>query len=73
MDEQTLPKHPCAAGDTPRGFACQAAAQYDVVTEDRLPVALCTWLTLFITANGAWLWWDRRRECRQPRLAERPA
>jgi len=22
---------------------------------------LCTWLTLFITANGAWLWWDRRR------------
>jgi len=25
----------------------------------------CTWLTLFITANGAWLWWDRRRK-RQP-------
>ncbi|HSC88575.1 MAG TPA: PepSY-associated TM helix domain-containing protein [Polyangiaceae bacterium] len=22
---------------------------------------LCTWLTLFITGNGAWLWWDRRR------------
>lgn len=22
---------------------------------------LFTWLTLFITANGAWLWWDRRR------------
>ncbi len=22
---------------------------------------LCTWLTLFITANGAWLWWDKRR------------
>ncbi|MES2489763.1 MAG: PepSY-associated TM helix domain-containing protein [Pseudomonadota bacterium] len=22
---------------------------------------ICTWLTLFITANGAWLWWDRRR------------
>ncbi|HET8880742.1 MAG TPA: PepSY-associated TM helix domain-containing protein [Solimonas sp.] len=21
----------------------------------------CTWLTLFITANGAWLWWNRRR------------
>ncbi|MFT4047733.1 MAG: PepSY-associated TM helix domain-containing protein [Solimonas sp.] len=21
----------------------------------------CTWLTLLITANGAWLWWDRRR------------
>lgn len=21
---------------------------------------VCTWLTLFITANGAWLWWDRR-------------
>lgn len=28
----------------------------------------CTWLTLFITANGAWLWWDRRRK-RQPRAA----
>ena len=25
----------------------------------------CTWLTLFITANGAWLWWARRR--RAPR------
>jgi uncharacterized iron-regulated membrane protein len=24
----------------------------------------CTWLTLFITANGAWLWWDRRRRRR---------
>lgn len=24
----------------------------------------CTWLTLFITANGAWLWWDRRRKRR---------
>ena len=23
---------------------------------------ICTWLTLFITANGAWLWWDRRRK-----------
>ncbi len=22
---------------------------------------LCTFLTFFITANGAWLWWDRRR------------
>ncbi len=22
---------------------------------------LCTWLTLFITANGAWLWWNRRQ------------
>lgn len=22
---------------------------------------LCTWLTLYITANGAWMWWDRRR------------
>ena len=22
---------------------------------------VCVWLTLFITANGAWLWWDRRR------------
>lgn len=27
---------------------------------------VCTWLTLFITANGAWLWWDRRRK-RRPR------
>ncbi|MDP9139547.1 MAG: PepSY domain-containing protein [Pseudomonadota bacterium] len=24
----------------------------------------CTWLTLFITANGAWLWWNRRRRSR---------
>ncbi|MGH8079466.1 MAG: PepSY-associated TM helix domain-containing protein [Lysobacter sp.] len=23
---------------------------------------LCAWLTLFITGNGAWLWWDRRRK-----------
>ncbi len=23
--------------------------------------SLCAWLTLFITANGAWLWWDKRR------------
>lgn len=22
---------------------------------------LCAWLTLFITANGAWLWWKRRK------------
>lgn len=22
---------------------------------------LCAWLTLFVTANGAWLWWNRRR------------
>ncbi len=29
---------------------------------------LCTWLTLFITANGAWLWWDRRRR-RRPQAA----
>lgn len=28
----------------------------------------CTWLTLFITVNGAWLWWDRRR-----RRAPKPA
>lgn len=28
----------------------------------------CTWLTLFITANGAWLWWDRRRR-RTPKAA----
>ena len=28
----------------------------------------CTWLTLFITANGAWLWWDRRRR-RAPKTA----
>lgn len=25
----------------------------------------CTWLTLFITGNGAWLWWDRRRKRRR--------
>ena len=31
----------------------------------------CTWLTLFITANGAWLWWDRRR--RRRRVAARVA
>lgn len=24
----------------------------------------CTWLTLFITGNGAWLWWDRKRRRR---------
>lgn len=29
----------------------------------------CTWLTLFITANGAWLWWDHRR--RRRRVATR--
>ena len=29
----------------------------------------CTWLTLFITANGAWLWWNRRRK-RLPVAAE---
>lgn len=23
---------------------------------------VCTWLTLFITLNGAWLWWNRRRK-----------
>ncbi len=28
----------------------------------------CTWLSLFITVNGAWLWWDRRRR-RVPRQA----
>jgi uncharacterized iron-regulated membrane protein len=22
----------------------------------------CTWLTLFITGNGAWLWWNRKRK-----------
>ncbi|MFT4248471.1 MAG: PepSY-associated TM helix domain-containing protein [Pseudomonas sp.] len=32
---------------------------------------LCTWLTLFITANGAWLWWDRRRR-RKPGTARKP-
>jgi uncharacterized iron-regulated membrane protein len=26
---------------------------------------LCTWLTLFITANGAWLWWNRRSRTRR--------
>ncbi|WP_414902137.1 PepSY-associated TM helix domain-containing protein [Sphingomonas flavalba] len=25
----------------------------------------CTWLTLFITGNGAWLWWNRRRAGRR--------
>lgn len=30
---------------------------------------LCTWLTLFITANGAWLWWNRRRK-RKPHARE---
>lgn len=25
---------------------------------------ICTWLTLFITGNGLWLWWDRRRSRR---------
>lgn len=25
---------------------------------------ICTWLTLFITLNGAWLWWDRRKRTR---------
>lgn len=28
----------------------------------------CTWLTLFIVANGAWLWWNRRRR-RTPKSA----
>lgn len=23
---------------------------------------LCTWLTLFISLNGAWLWWQKRKE-----------
>lgn len=32
---------------------------------------LCTWLTLFITANGAWLWWKRRQ--RGPLSDEGPA
>lgn len=30
----------------------------------------CTWLTLFITGNGAWLWWDRRRKRRRPAAAD---
>ncbi len=30
---------------------------------------LCTWLTLFITANGAWLWWNRRRRRRPEEVA----
>ena len=34
---------------------------------------LCTWLTLFITANGAWLWWDRRRKRRVPRVTIKEA
>jgi len=32
----------------------------------------CTWLTLFITGNGAWLWWDRRRS-RRRKLTEATA
>ncbi|MDR7068089.1 putative iron-regulated membrane protein [Pseudoxanthomonas japonensis] len=31
---------------------------------------VCTWLTLFITANGAWLWWDRRRKRKAHRSAK---
>ncbi|PWK82721.1 PepSY-associated TM helix domain-containing protein [Fulvimonas soli] len=27
----------------------------------------CAWLTLFITGNGAWLWWNRRRGRREAR------
>lgn len=27
----------------------------------------CTWLTLFITGNGAWLWWNRRKSRRRAR------
>lgn len=33
----------------------------------------CTWLTLFITGNGAWLWWDRRRKRRRKTSAQREA
>lgn len=29
----------------------------------------CAWLTLFITANGAWLWWARRRRGNRARPA----
>lgn len=29
----------------------------------------CTWLTLFITGNGAWLWWSRRKRRAQPAVA----
>ena len=29
----------------------------------------CAWLTLFITGNGAWLWWSRRRRKRRPEAA----
>lgn len=29
----------------------------------------CTWLTMFIVGNGAWLWWTRRRTARR-RAAE---
>lgn len=25
----------------------------------------CAWLTLFITGNGAWLWWTRRRKSKE--------
>lgn len=30
----------------------------------------CTWMTLFITANGAWLWWDRRRRRKGKQTAD---
>ncbi|WP_325341059.1 PepSY-associated TM helix domain-containing protein [Xylophilus sp.] len=30
---------------------------------------LSTWLTLYITANGAWMWWDRRRGRSRPAAA----
>jgi uncharacterized iron-regulated membrane protein len=31
---------------------------------------ICTWLTLLITANGAWLWWDRRSRRRGKQIAD---
>lgn len=30
----------------------------------------CAWLTLFITGNGAWLWWNRRRQAPRRAVAE---
>jgi len=33
----------------------------------------CSWLALFITGNGAWLWWNRRRRAESERVAAEPA
>lgn len=33
----------------------------------------CSWLALFITGNGAWLWWNRRRQPAPERPVAEPA